>query len=231
MDNKPKTDLTPEEDLMLAMETQSFKTITVELSERVLDSALDEGLIKEIPIVRILYSVVQGVRSIRDYLFSKKVLEFLATFNDLDESKRQQFFRDLSKGEKQRFAETVIMLLDRFTEMQKAELLGLIVKASINGEISKDDMYRLFSIIDRLYIPDLFVFIDTCSDSQKKHIYTEELGEQATVGLVSAGLIYHIMLPVKADGVSRGTLYGITDSAKSLAHIVRKYKMSQHYKA
>lgn len=215
-----------EDALLEGIEKEPLKEITINLLEAFLDSKLADGVIRSIPILKTIYSITRGVLSVRDYLFSKKIYKFLIEMGELNPIQRQQFFNNLPPREKERFAETLLMLLDKITDMDKAVILGMIWRGCINGDINYDEAQRLSHILD-------IVFIDDIATLRRLYSYWEEdkplntasiRSDSIAAALVSAGLLINEMpsIVVQNRG-STGITYRLTNSGMQLARIVNKY--------
>ncbi|HGF3719250.1 TPA: hypothetical protein ACF38V_004522 [Vibrio parahaemolyticus] len=66
------------------MKFGDFKDIIVNNSEVVLDSILDDGLLKDIPIINNLVDLYNVKTTISDKIFYKKVVSFYESFSDVN---------------------------------------------------------------------------------------------------------------------------------------------------
>jgi hypothetical protein len=57
-----------------------------DLGEVELDSLLDDGLLKEIPVIKTILAFSGTIGSIRDYLFTEKLIRFLNGFSELNDA-------------------------------------------------------------------------------------------------------------------------------------------------
>ena len=55
----------------------NFQDLIMDLGETAIDAVLDEGVLKEIPILGSFLGVARATMSIQDKLFTKKLLTFL----------------------------------------------------------------------------------------------------------------------------------------------------------
>lgn len=135
--------------------------LTEEYLELGIDSFLSEGIFKEIPIVKTLYSVYKIGNSIKDAHFVKKLMVFLKEFNSgaIEQDKLDRFKEKLNKDEnyKKKTTEQMIILIDRYDYSFKAAMYGRLFIAYINEYYNWDTFQYLSSCTDNLFINDFRV--------------------------------------------------------------------------
>lgn len=127
-----------------------------DLGEVVLDSILDDGVLKEIPIIGSVVALFKTGSNIRDRLYLKKLLLYLKALASLspdDKNRFRSFFE--SPKERERFGESLLLLLEKSNDMQKPELLGHLWAACARGELPFDQCMRISFMIDSVYFSDL----------------------------------------------------------------------------
>jgi hypothetical protein len=92
----------------------------------VLDVTLDEGLLKEVPVISWLVRTVSIGRSIRDRLFLKKILLFLSAAGRISSEEREAFSRRVAEAPRlaEQCGEAAFLLLDKLAQTSKARLMG-----------------------------------------------------------------------------------------------------------
>lgn len=129
--------------------------IVGDVSELALDAALDEGLLKEIPVFGWFAKGYGVVTAMRDRIFLKKIALFLKGVSVKGQSP-EKFQEELSNPEFcKKVGETLILLLDRQDNFDKAQFLGKVFNGYLRGEFDYDMFLRLASAIDRALITDL----------------------------------------------------------------------------
>lgn len=131
--------------------------IAGEVAELALDSVLDEGVLKNVPVFGWLAKAHGMITSIRERIFLGKVAKFLrstATVSDLEKkSFRDKLAADPDFG--RRVGENLVLLLDRHDNMEKACILGKIFSAYLRGMIDYDEFLKIAAAVDRAVISDL----------------------------------------------------------------------------
>jgi hypothetical protein len=126
-------------------------------SEILIDSLLKDGLLKEIPIIKAINSVVKTGMAIRDLLFIHKVVKFLTVIGSIPKEERLAFGKKMDTDSKYRHkvGETLIIALDRLDDMKKSEYLAKLFIGVIKGIITNDTFKMLSFALDKAYISDI----------------------------------------------------------------------------
>jgi len=124
------------------------------LAEVGIDALLDDGLLRDVPIVGTLVSLGRAGIALRDRIFAKKVARFLLQLCEVPEEERRRFHDELNRNPKRSRAlgETLIVLLDRIDDFEKAQLLAKAFVALLRNKIVEADFHRLCRAIDRVVL-------------------------------------------------------------------------------
>jgi hypothetical protein len=138
------------------------KDLAVDLAEVGLDSILDEGVLKDAPMLGAVVKTCAISKTIRDRLFVRKVWDFLRAcprFNDLE---KLAFVREhLDAPEKaRRLGDAIVLILDKMDDLDKPQMLAKVFAALVRGKIGLDHFRRLASAIDIGFSEDLKEFIE-----------------------------------------------------------------------
>lgn len=128
--------------------------------EITIDGILKEGLLKEIPVVNTLTACIKTGRTIKDFLFMKKVLSFLHGIKDVAPDKRAEMIDEIDSSDeyKIKVGEKILYILDSCEDYEKAGNIAFFFKVYLQGKISYDDFIRGSSIINRITTADLREF-------------------------------------------------------------------------
>jgi hypothetical protein len=139
------------------LNTSDLKDVTKELIETGIDSILKDGLLKDIPIVNAVLGVYKLGVSIKDIIFFKKLLRFLYEINSTSVSMRQKVIAKIEQDDEfgRKVGETILMLLDRLDDLNKANMVGKLFKAIVEGRIDNNTFQRLCYLIDNVFINDI----------------------------------------------------------------------------
>lgn len=124
-----------------------------DLAEAALDSILDEGVLKDIPIVSWLFRAKAIGYTIRDRLFLKKVGWFLYEASKLSAEERQKFSQRLVEDPdfSERCGESALLLIDKLADTDKARLMGFVFRRFIQGSIDEVVLHRIYAALE--YFP------------------------------------------------------------------------------
>lgn len=132
--------------------------ITSDVIEAVLDSFLEDGLLKDVPIVRTCIHLIKTSQHIRDKFLLKKLIMFLKETEKIPQEEKDAFFKKVTKGGKsfERIGEICIHYLDRYDHEDKARIIGKLMRACIINRLTIEQYLRLVQTIDKAYIFDLY---------------------------------------------------------------------------
>lgn len=170
--------------LVETLRNSDLANLSADLGEIAMDSALEEGVLKDIPVVSSLRSLWKAGVAVRDHLFLKKLVQFLAELHDIPSDERQRMIERLENDESysQRVGEHIILLLDRLDHMRKPALLARAFRAYIKSEIGVQDLQRFLYVIDRVIYSDL-TFLGA-------YLEDEKVPAAAIQGYVNCGLAW-----------------------------------------
>jgi hypothetical protein len=171
--------------LMETVSSNGLSEILEDIGEITLDSFLEDGVIKDLPVIGTVVRLGKTLHSIRDFFFVKKVWAFLKGVNEIPYKQRKAFVDKLKKDEKyeHRAGETITMLLDRYDNLQKPSFMAKLLGAYAQGEIDFSEFLRLSTAIDRAFIDDLndllnyFSGKDIETERVKRSLYTSNLSD------------------------------------------------------
>jgi len=96
-------------------------SVSSELGEIAIDSILEDGLLKDLPIIASLTGLWKTGASIKDALFTRKLITFLNAISDIPTDKRAGMVESLNDPvTAEKAGEKLLVLLERFM-MDKAK--------------------------------------------------------------------------------------------------------------
>jgi hypothetical protein len=161
-----------------------------------IDSMLEGEIFKEIPILKTLLTVKDIGVKFRAYVYQKKVQAFLEGLRSGlgDDAQAIDGFMQ-GEANQQQFAETAFVFIERYDDINKPEVMGLMWAACAKRMISYEQVARICYIIDKVYWYDLLYLLNF-----KEGVHGAE--ELAVESLCSVGLL--------ARGGIHGGTYGDT---------------------
>jgi hypothetical protein len=167
--------------------------LTVDYAEIALDSFLDNDAIKEIPIVKTIVGFVRGGLKVREIFFAKKLLTFMKEFHggSLNAIKKEEFLSRFKQDKKYResVVEQVMILNERFLEIEKSKILANLFAAHLNGKFDWEWYCDLSVCLDNLHLRGIRLFQEM--ENKKKPFYDGyNTGSEEEALLSSAGIVF-----------------------------------------
>jgi hypothetical protein len=163
--------------MMKTISSSEIPTITKDMMEVTLDAILQNGILKDIPVISTITGITKTILSIRDQFLVKKILSFLFELQDITDKEREKFIHDMDNDTKyqQKIGESLIMLIERLDDLEKPAFLAKLLKARIRGDINHHQFLRFASVIDQMLIQDLKNFLNAISDNTGPEHFAEYL--------------------------------------------------------
>lgn len=129
-----------------------------EIAELGLDSVLQDGIIKDIPVFGTIASLCKTGINLKERYFIKQTARFMTSFRDgtISEEKLSAYREklEMDPGRAEEEVGRVILLLDRMFEEQQARMLGYFYKAYVKGTIEWNTFVELSEVNARMFISD-----------------------------------------------------------------------------
>ena len=165
--------------LIETIQSSELPEIGQDIAEIALDSLLQDGALKDIPIISTIIGTSKTISAIRDYFLIRKIWSFLQGIKDVGDKEKSKFIKDMEgdKNHRREVGEKLIMLLDRLDDLSKPEMIAKLFKAHLKDKITLNEFFRFSSIIERVFINDLTGLLKLLDDDmiQSGHPYTERL--------------------------------------------------------
>lgn len=162
-----------------------------DFAELSIDSFLDNGIIKEIPIVKSIVGLTKSALAIREIFLAKKLLTFFKQFHNgkVNKEKIDNFlakFRDDSSY-RNSVVEQIMVLNDRFISVEKSKVLANLLQAHVNGKFEWTDFSELSECLDALHVRSFKILDDSANATRPFHFVTDQ-GKDGGGVLFSAGI-------------------------------------------
>lgn len=210
-----------ENDLIKSIGQSELKDIAIDFGEIGLDTMLDDGVLKDIPVLGTLAKLYSTGATIREKIFERKLIKFLVSLDKISLEKRRRFIDELSadKDQRRKVGEHLMILLERMDNMEKPEYLAKLLAAYIDKKVDYEMFQRLSGVVDKAFI----------SDIKKLDIYNSfQYGGWITTSLENLGLVDLRVIsgggPLDNDGKEvGGNMYGISDLGQLFLSIIQNY--------
>lgn len=131
----------------------------VDMAELGVDSLLDDGVFKSIPIVSVLVGIGKTAQNLHDRNLLKQTIRFINTFNEksINPVKLEKYKEHIYSNPK--FAEEelgrVLITLNTNIDLQKSEILARFFRAYVEEQISWETFCELSEVTSRMFISDI----------------------------------------------------------------------------
>lgn len=145
------------------LKDSDLQNITTDLAETFSDVLLEDGILKDIPIIGTIIGLTKAAISLNDRLLIKKLIYFISEFNDTDKEKRKKLILEIDKSEKEKIkvGEKLLYIIDKSEDHITAKYIAILFKAFLNEKLTYSEFLRCSTIIQKLFIQDLEYFIET----------------------------------------------------------------------
>ena len=160
-----------------------------EYAEIGLDAIMEDGILKDIPIVSTAIAIYKIGNSIKERHNLKKLVVFLNELNNgiTDEQKRKDYQQKFQSNEKFRNQEIeyLLVLIDRYINYDKPQMLAKLYLAYLDGTIIWEELTMYAEVIDR------FLLLDCKFLTSESEVYTtyRNIGVEPILRLVALGLM------------------------------------------
>ena len=157
-------------------------SVTQDLAEVSLDMILNDGILKDIPVISTIVGVGKTMATVRDQLFLKKIIYFISSINDIPQKERLEAIDRIDSSDEYRVkvGEKLLYILDRCEDHKTAEVIAILFGAFLKKEISYSDFLRSSSIVNNIFLDDLRNYVNK---EQDYHFKIEDIGDLLNSGL------------------------------------------------
>lgn len=157
----------------MAKEINKYLEASLEGAEVIADSLIENEVIKSIPVVGTALKVISGSLDLRDKIFISKIQRFISEIESISKEEKFKFNHKITSDSDSMASagETALLVLDKLSDMKKAEILGFYLSCFLRGLMNQYQFRRIAVAIDLAFIDDLEEFLRIGEDeliSQKK---------------------------------------------------------------
>ena len=158
-----------------------------------IDSFINDGVLRDIPIVKTIVTVLKVGKNIHDRNLLKQTLTFINEFNknNISEEQLNNYKEKIENNSKKCEEELgrVLLLLNNFIDKEKSIMLSKLFKAYVKQLINWNEFCEYSEIINRLFIQDFSflqeIYLGRISDTtNRSDIYrVERLNSLGIIGM------------------------------------------------
>ncbi len=120
-----------------------FIDTNLDLHEITLDNFLDESFLKEIPVLKSIYTGYKFVNTIQNAIFIKKLYLFIKNLPNANEEEKKSFLKRYKKDEI-KFVEKLFEIIDKLDDSDKCKFESKIFEKYFYGFINYEE-FKLYS--------------------------------------------------------------------------------------
>jgi hypothetical protein len=168
-----------------------FLDATASAGEVLADVAMNGDLFASIPLIGTAIKVLRARDSFRDVLFAEKLAAFINAVDEIPQEQREDMRRRFETDEGAQAAGTTLLLvLERLTDLDKPALLGYLLRCFAASQIDATTLRRLATAVDLAFADDLRDFLAYPLDSTPLPTQAEPeyLGRLVAAGLTQLGV-------------------------------------------
>lgn len=170
------------------------------LAEVGLDTILEDGILKEVPILSTAISIYKIGSSIAERHHLKKLVVFLDAINNgiVDESKRMEYRQKFEENKKFRNKELeyILVLIERYISYDKPQMLAKLFLAYLDNKITWMEFAKYAEIIDRLFQGD----VQYLNNRVLALVGSDDVAVDSVLRLLAVGLVAPQQMHVSDDG-------------------------------
>lgn len=172
------------------LKDSNLQSVSIELGEVIADSFLQEGLLKDIPIIGTIVGLGKSSISISDHLFLKKIIHFIVGIKHIEKEKRNKLISKIESSKKYRIkvGEKLLYIIDKCEDHIATQYIAKLFTAFLDEQISYPEFLRGATVIQRIFIEDLNYFLTAPLEELSKEFDAEYYLSDFEANLISAGL-------------------------------------------
>lgn len=145
------------------LEDTDLQNVTSDLAETFTDTILNDGVLKEIPILGTIIGLTKASVSLHERLLIKKLIYFLSELKDIEVGKRQKLINTIDNSEKHKInvGEKLLYIIDKCDDHIIAKYTASLFSVFLTEKISYEEFLRGSTIIQKMFLYDLEQFIKT----------------------------------------------------------------------
>lgn len=211
----------------------NIKDISMEYLEVGIDSIIENDLLKELPIVKTVHSVVKVSMAIKEKFFLKKFLAFIKEFNSGSvEEKEIDMRKNAIQNNEQwiyKEIEYLVIYIENLDSIEKARVLAVLYCNYISKKINWERYSQYTEIVNRMFSYDInmlkvfYRYNQTIKNDESKGFFYDLTSYNRLIGLGLMEKEIDIGQDTSKYGnvfVDNSYFYRITYSGKFIGNII-----------
>ena len=198
------------------------KEILGEYIELGIDSFINDGILKDIPIVNSIVAVLKIGKNIHDRNLLRQTLTFINEFNsgNISKDKLNAYKSTIENNPKKCEAELgkILLLLNNFIDIKKSIMLSRIFKAYINEKINWNTFGDYSEVINRIFMEDVELLLKIYNDEK---IELNGINIKYKIGRLNSLGIINVVYVNTWETISSYSKVEVNDHGKIFIEIIK----------
>ena len=140
-----------------------------DLGEVAIDAVMDDGILRDVPILSTVVGLGKCFRNVSDVLFAKKLIVFLYGLKDADVQQREEAISKWESDAKYRIrvGEILLNMINRCDDTQKAQWLSKLFYEMVLKRGWGDMFMRAEKVLSSLSVMDMCAFLAQPKDKYR----------------------------------------------------------------
>lgn len=187
-----------------------------DIGEVMIDAVMEDGLLKDIPILGAIVGAGKCVKNVSDMLFTKKLIAFLFELRATDAKKREEAIAKWESDSKyrMRIGETLLNMINRCDDTQKAKWLSKLFYELVLKKQDSAMFMRAEKVLSALSVMDVQAFLNLPPNAYRM------LKVDDSIPFAHSGLYLAKTQYVMGGGMSLQSRMYVTEAGKCIYEIL-----------
>ena len=178
----------PNKKLEMVIKDSDLPSISKNFAEIAIDGVMDDGVLKDLPLVGSIIGVLKFRNSINKYISAKKIYKFLFELHNIPQEKRIRKIDEINNSKKYQSSvgEMIFELLEKIESDGKPEIIGKMFSAVIEEKINFIDYLKCAHIVKNFFYYDL---VELKNRYKTDNIYSKMGDGYLQSGLINIGTL------------------------------------------
>jgi transcriptional regulator NrdR family protein len=177
-----------EKEMEITIQNNDLSIINEDLLEFGLDFFLEEGVLRDLPVIGAISGVYKFGKSIHTAHFTKKIVNFLFELKSTTIEERNEFVKKVEEesGYVENVGEQLILIIEKTDNFYKAKLLGKLLTASVKNHITYQEFLYLAHMVNNNHLQHIRALKNTYKDGK---YFIHRLSEFEIASLIRGGIM------------------------------------------
>jgi len=145
---------------------------TLEAGEAVFDAIVQGNALADVPVIGTAFKIAKAADSIRDRALAAKLARFVTKAELMPQSSRERLKAKITESPQEAIhvGETLFLVIDRITDLEKPSMLSLLFIAFIDDVLTSEELRRLCQAVDAGFADDLVSLLNAHNVPEKSDV-------------------------------------------------------------